>query len=343
MTNLKYCIVILISISLLTNVKSSAQITAFNDSIHSLGLDYFHGRNGKFMDRDKGVSLVLEAAELGNTHALCNAGILYTEGIYVQKNDSLALSCFVKAADLGDSDAMDECGLRFAQGKGFQQDHATAFKYFLGAANAGNPNGAFNLAVCYQNGEGTEQNYTEAIRWYRFAAEYNHAKAQYHLAKSYYLGGNGVKKDLDQSYYWAKMAGENGIMDGLNLSGIIIQNTRPIEAFDAFKKAYEGMDFYGRRNYADALREGIGCEKNIPLAFEVYREGCESEDPYCQYYLGILLIDNDVTLSFTDGQISGKEVKKFAENLLKSSAEQGFEDAKIYCDKHNIKYKKPKI
>lgn len=327
---------------LLINVDSSAQITTLNDSIHSLGLDYFHGRNGKYMNREKGVSLVLEAAELGNTHALCNAGILYTEGVYVEKNDSLALSYFFKAANLGDPAAMDECGIRFAQGKGFRQDYEMAFKYFLEAANAGHSNGAFNLAVCYQNGEGTEQNFTEALKWYRFAAEHNHAKAQNHLAKIYFLGENGVKKDLDQSYYWAKLAADNGNAEALNLSGIIIQNTRPVEAFEAFKKAYEGGDFYGRRNYADALREGIGCEINMPLAFEVYREGCESGDPYCQYRLGILLIENDITLNFTNGQISGKEAKKLAENLLRCSAEQDYEDARIYCDKHNIKYSKPK-
>lgn len=215
------------------------------------------------MNRDKGVALVLEAANLGNTKALCNAGILYTEGIYVQRNDSLASSYFVKAATLGDPDAMDKCGLRFAEGIGVKQNNIEAYNYFLNAANLGHPNGAFNLAVCYQNGEGTEQNFEEAIKWYRFAAEHDHAKAQYQLARLYYLGELGVRKDFDQSCYWAKISGKNGNMDALNLYGVLIKDTNPSDAFEAFKKCYEGKDYFGRRNYADALRDGMGCKKDL--------------------------------------------------------------------------------
>lgn len=331
--------IFLICFGLLSSIEIVAQTTSTNDSIHSLGLDYFHGRNGKFMNRDKGVALVLEAAELGNTKALCNAGILYTEGIYVQKNDSLAASYFVKAATLGDPDAMDKCGLRFAEGIGVKQNNIVAYNYFLDAANLGHSNGAFNLAVCYQNGEGTEQNFDEALKWYRFAAEHDHAKAQHQLAKLYYLGELGARKDLEQSCYWAKIAGQNGIMDALNLYGVLIKDSNPIDAFEAFKNSYKGKDYYGRRNYADALRDGMGCEKDLTLSSRIYMEGCEDEDLYCMYHLGVVLFENDVTINLTDAQLKGGSLRKFAENLLRHSAECGFEDAQVYCKNHKIKYK----
>lgn len=314
-----------------------AQTTVYNDSIRTLSLDYFYGRNGKYMDRQKGVFLALQAAESGNPRALCHVGYLYTEGKYLEKNDSLALLNFQRAANLGDSIAMDECGIRYAKGIGASKDPVKAFNLFLRAANLGYSNAAFNLGICYQKGEGTQQNDVEALKWYRKSAESNSPSGQYMLAKIYINGDLGVKQDLDQAYYWANIAAESGNLEALNLSGLLISGRKPLEAFEAFKKAFEGGDFYGRRNYADALRLGLGCNKNPFLAAEVYYNGYEKDkDPYCMYYLGILIIEEDMYIDTPDTRIEGKKAKKFAQQLIVDAAKQGFEKAQDYCNRHGI-------
>lgn len=323
----------------LVGITSYANIFADSDSIFQLGVDYFNGVNGKYMDRDRGFQLQYRAAEMGQSDAMFELGCMYHNGVYVERNDSTALDWFKKAATKRHAKALDNCGLCYINGVGVEKNPTIAFDYFHQGAELGYSECLFNLGVCYENGDGTETNYSEAAKCFRQAAELNHPEAQYALAKCYYFG-DGLKKDWDQTFYWAKLSFENGILDGANLAGVICQKSNPIEAFELFKKAYEGGDYYGRRNYADALRQGIGCEKNLLMAAEVYMNALEEEDPHCLFYLGTLILEHDMIINFPDAQLRGKKVKQFAKKLISFAAEHDFEEAIQYCDNHKIKYNK---
>jgi TPR repeat protein len=53
----------------------------------------------------------------------------------------------------------------------------------------------------YDVGQGVQQNYAEALKWYRQAADAGYASAMTNIAILYY-NGQGVKRDLVQSYVW---------------------------------------------------------------------------------------------------------------------------------------------
>lgn len=338
---MKYIVIVIILVLKILTVSVLAQSNAYNDSIRSLGYDYYKGINGKFMNREKGIALIREAANLGNEKALYNLGELYSRGIYVEKNDSLALSYFSKSAELGWADAMTECGLRYRNGIGTDPNYILAASYFQESATLGSPEGALYLGSLYEDGLGVEQNNAEAFKWVRFAAENNNEDAQAELATIYYLGKLGIMRDNDQALYWAKLAAEKNNARAQNLMGILVADSEPKKGLEYFKLSYEGGDFYGRRNYADALRDGMGGENNLDLAVDVYFSGINDQDPYCYFYQGKLFLDNDIKSLRVNGELlKEKEAKEFAKSLIISAAEQDFEEAITYCKSHNIKFSK---
>lgn len=329
----------MLMISLLSwEIHVNAQINSQNDSIYSLAVNYYKGQNGVFMDREKGIALIQEAASLGHPKAIFNCGELYHEGIYFEKSDSIALSYFIRAAELGELNAMTRCGLCYANGIGTMQDKDKSFQYYLSAAELGDDCGAYNVALFYRNEDIVGDNPSEQYKWLRFAAEKNNIGAQYLLAVDYFRGLRSVsKQDFDQSFFWANLAAQNGSAEGMNLCAILLQNTKPKDALEFAKKAYEMGEYNGRRNYADFLKDGIGCEKNILDAFHLYAEGVDDGDPYCMFRLGELVInDENINLTLHGKSLSRKKSVETAYDLIKSAAEQNCEEAIQYCKENSI-------
>ena len=63
----------------------------------------------------------------------------------VEQNYDAALDWFMKAAELGDSDAMYNLGVMYYSGEGVEMDESTANEWFKKAADAGNENAAVFL------------------------------------------------------------------------------------------------------------------------------------------------------------------------------------------------------
>ena len=82
------------------------------------------------------------------------------------------------AADQGDAGAQTALGVIYANGLGLQKDPEKGLEWFRKAADQGYANAQNNLGTMYDRGDGVEQNYAEAIKWYRLAADQGYANAQ---------------------------------------------------------------------------------------------------------------------------------------------------------------------
>lgn len=89
---------------------------------------------GDFVNRPESISLLIKIAELGNSEALASLGLLYFEGIMVEKNPKKSFECCQQSSALG------------------------------------NRVGMFNLAYCYEIGFGVGENEAEAIKLYQKSA-----------------------------------------------------------------------------------------------------------------------------------------------------------------------------
>lgn len=71
----------------------------------------------------------------------------------------------------------------------------------------------YQEGIQYAAGNGVAKNPTKAFYSFKHAAESgNHAAAQYELARCY-KNGTGVKKNLEEAYYWMCVSSANGYLE----------------------------------------------------------------------------------------------------------------------------------
>ena len=73
-------------------------------------------------------------------------------------------------AEMGNSIAQFNLGVMYAKGEGVEKDYAEALKWFRKAAEQGNSVAQYSLGLMYYIGQGVEKDHVEAYAWYNLAA-----------------------------------------------------------------------------------------------------------------------------------------------------------------------------
>ena len=126
-----------------------------------------------------------------------------------QKIAQELVKLFESAAEAGNSDAMVDLGLIYSNGSGIGQDIDKARYWYEKAANANNTLGMFALGVMYDKGQGLPQDYTMARVWYEKAAARSHPSALYYLGVLYQCG-HGVAPDPNKAMELFRAAADKG-------------------------------------------------------------------------------------------------------------------------------------
>lgn len=142
------------------------------DAIAQLNLGVMYS-NGKGVPKDstEAVWWYRKAAEQGNAEA--KVGLEWVSA----NNDLDSLDTLTQRAELGDTTAQFNLGLIYAKGKGVAKNVDTSVRWYRMAAEQGDADAQFNLGVIYYNGEGCPKNDSEAIHWWRMAGQLGHAEA----------------------------------------------------------------------------------------------------------------------------------------------------------------------
>ncbi len=155
------------------------------------------------------VERFLEAAREGSPEAQFNMGILYAEGLGVERDYGEALTWFERAAEQGLANAQYNLAVMHEHGLAGPRDAAMARQWYGRAAKLDHPQSQHNLAVIYARGNGVSQDYTAAAKWFAAAAEHGLVNAQYNLA-FLYERGLGVARDEALAYRWFAVAEKRG-------------------------------------------------------------------------------------------------------------------------------------
>jgi len=120
----------------------------------------------------------------------------FDEGLaaYEAGNLPLAFREFHSSAGQGDAGSQFNVGLMYEQGIGVEKDEIQAVDWYRKAAGQGVSSAQYNLAVLYENGRGTAVDFAQANAWYRKAAEQGDAFAIGNLGMLF-VRGQGVKQD----------------------------------------------------------------------------------------------------------------------------------------------------
>jgi TPR repeat protein len=115
-------------------------------------------------------------------------GMMYAEGLGVQRDDAQALKLFEKAAGAGYAPSQGMLGMFYAQGRNVVRDNAKSVEWTRRAAENGDALSQYMMGVRSLDGLGMTKNPEDAVSWFGGAAEQNYALAQYALAVMFGFG-----------------------------------------------------------------------------------------------------------------------------------------------------------
>lgn len=117
------------------------------------------------------------------------------------KNDEKGVELMLKAADAGSSLALYWVALWHGSGTFLERDDKKAFQLMCDSFDLDHDSWvAKMIGDCYCNGKGVEQNYEAAVSFYKWAADDGESQAACSLAYLYYTGADGaVEKNYDEA------------------------------------------------------------------------------------------------------------------------------------------------
>ena len=193
------------------------------------------------------------AAKNKQIQAMVYLARMYSEGLYVEENQSKAIEYLKQASDLGGINA--KCILASIALTGSNNDvpKEDALKYYMEAADLGSLYAKFCIAEIYKNGVLVEKNYEKAIQFYSMCIEAEHtSKNMGILAESYcglvqcYLELHYLEEantTRDSKYYenlkHNKETAKKYLERAKEIRGLV--SSRLKEKFENTLKIYEGI------------------------------------------------------------------------------------------------------
>lgn len=168
---------------------------------HDLAAIYTAGHGGVKINYEKAALWFKEASLQGIANARYNLGVLYHQGLGVNKDVSKAVGWYRAAAELSHPEAQYNLGIAYVEGIGTGYSPPLAARYFQQAALSGIVEAAYNLGLIHENALLGEQDLKQALFWYKHAASQGSPEAQTalnQLAEAMKMDSADVEKLYEQ-------------------------------------------------------------------------------------------------------------------------------------------------
>jgi TPR repeat protein len=277
---------------------------------------------GAAIDTDTPIDQLRALADQNNAEAVRLLGLLYLNGLQVEKNLETAVACFRRAIDLGSSRAKLNLGKRLLAGEGVTPDPQRGLQLMRESANAGDTAAIYEVGEVYYHGRGgIAEDAHEAVRWYRRGAESGHAASQWSLGVCL-EDGFGVEADESAAVGWYRKAAEGGSSDAMVSLGHCLSEGRgvrqdPVEAAKWYLRAAEQGEVVAMREYGLALCRGVGVEQDEEQGYEWLERAADEGDEIAQYEFGTALHEGIVYEVDQEAAVA----------LFRKAAEQGHVEA----------------
>ena len=225
-------------------------------SLYFMGIDEFR----------KSAVMLKEPADQGDPLAQFLLAKAYYNGHGVKKNYKKAVGLYTRSAEGGHDLSQYELGYSYIEGFGVEKNEKTGMDWIHKAANNGLKKAQHFLVGYHQDlvrqNKNREKNQNEIMKWGLMAAEQGCVESQIAISENYYLGTDGVKKNIRLAKKWAKKLAKQGNARGQAILGLIIRSSDPEQGFNLLKKSSEQGDETAIYNLATCYFDGIGTEKS---------------------------------------------------------------------------------
>lgn len=148
-----------------------------------------------FKPYDKIFTALLPCADAGQVLAQNYIGLMYMDGLGVEKDKVKAFTYIEQAAKNNNAVAQFNLGNMYREGQGCPIDMVQAVEWFQKAVDNKNSRAAYSLGYMYLKGYGVSQDYTTAVSWFQKSS---FGMAKHWLGVCYYLG-YGVPQNTEKA------------------------------------------------------------------------------------------------------------------------------------------------
>ena len=222
---------------------------------------------------------------------------MYYRGKGVDKNYQKAIEWYTKSAAQNDSDAQWSLGRIYEFGYGVRKDIDTAIYWYSRSAENHNSIGQTALASMYEDGTGVKQDFQRAVELYTCASNQGYPPAHRKLGELY-VCGTGVEKNIDYAIDLFTNAVNAGHNLAICLLGIAYEEEKNdfVQAKYWYEKGAEQNDSDCMYSLGHLYEKGLGVEKSLSQAIELYHKACEDKDDISEqaaYRLGYAYYDGE--------------------------------------------------
>ncbi|OHT09815.1 hypothetical protein TRFO_21077 [Tritrichomonas foetus] len=258
-------------------------------------------------------------ASLHNTKGMLHYGLMFMQGLGVNKNYSKAYKYLKMSADAGDSEGMLQFGLLTA-------DDGVSINYLTIAAENGNNEARYYLAMSFKD----EGKYAEAKKWLALAAKDGHEDSMFQLAV-FYQNGYGTKPDnmMAAKYYKEAASLPNSKPASQFNYALMLKNGWGVSpnlglAAKYFRLAALQGDAEAMNNYALILNSGqSGMKKNTVEAMKFFKMAADKGNVLAQNNYAVLLKNNSLA--------NGADLKEALRYFKKASDKKNYNAINNYA------------
>jgi uncharacterized protein len=154
------------------------------------------------------------------------------------------------------------------------ENFSSALRELRPLAEQGHSHSQFLLAVMYSKGDGVPRDLNKSFQWAKLAAEQGFRRAQHYIAKLYRIG-EGVSKDIKRSLHWYEIAAKQGMASAqFDLGVLYAEGKRNIPR--DLSQSYMYLNLAALQDFAGAKKNAqIIKRKLTPLQIEHARENLQ--------------------------------------------------------------------
>ncbi len=156
---------------------------------------------------DEALAIWQPLADSGYAAAQFNIGMLFQNGVGVDKSITTANDWFQKAVDRDFAPAQLAMGRAYMDGIGVDQNIDRALVLLTSAAEQGHAQAQYEVGVIYREGSIVQRDQVRALEYFLLSAEQGDPEAQYHAAFMY-GSGYGAPQDFALAYMYYDLASQ---------------------------------------------------------------------------------------------------------------------------------------
>lgn len=194
-----------------------------------------------------------------------------------QKTEKINIKNLQSKCQKSDFKACSDLGILYFNGVNVDKNITMASEFFQKACDGKNAIACSNLALLYYTGNNVKQDILTAISLYEKACEFGEMKACVNMG-IFYENGHGISKNFDKALQFYDKACQNGEMNACHNAGHLVLTNKEPNYFIGkkfFEMACEKKYAKSCFNLAIMHFEGKGTRQNKQIAKEFYGKACD--------------------------------------------------------------------